>query len=73
MDAILLEPLSAAHVAAVAARVGDEEVLRFTRVPTPVPPDFAQTWVRRHEEGRRDGTREAFAVVDGRCSCCRLC
>lgn len=40
-------------------------MLRFTRVPTPVPPGFAETWVRRYEEGRRDGTCEAFAVVDG--------
>jgi RimJ/RimL family protein N-acetyltransferase len=29
-----------------------------------VPPDFARTWLARYEEGRRDGTREAFAIVD---------
>jgi RimJ/RimL family protein N-acetyltransferase len=29
-----------------------------------VPPDFARAWLARYDEGRRDGTREAFAIVD---------
>ena len=29
-----------------------------------MPPDFARTWLARYVEGRRDGTREAFAIVD---------
>lgn len=65
MDTIRLEPLTDAHLDGVAALVADPEVLRFTRVPTPVPPDFARTWIGRYEAARRDGTREAFAVVDG--------
>src|SRR5919201_4381202 len=44
--------------------MADADVLRFTRVPEPVPADFATEWLGFYEEGRRDGTREAFAVVD---------
>ena len=42
----------------------DADTIRFTRIPEPVPPGFAQTWLERYEEGRRDGCREAFAVVE---------
>ena len=42
----------------------DPDVLRFTRVPEPVPDGFARDWLRRYEEARRDGSREAFAVVE---------
>jgi RimJ/RimL family protein N-acetyltransferase len=42
----------------------DPELLRFTRVPEPVPPGFARIWLDRYEEGRMDGSREAFAIVD---------
>jgi RimJ/RimL family protein N-acetyltransferase len=34
-------------------------------VPAPPPPGFARTWLGRYEEGRRSGTREGFAIVDG--------
>ena len=44
--------------------LADPDVLRFTRVPAPVPPGFERTWLERYEEGRRDGTREGFAIVD---------
>ena len=44
--------------------VGDPDVLRFTRVPDPPPPDFVDSWLRRYEDGRRDGTREAFTIED---------
>src|SRR5437764_12589464 len=43
---------------------GDEDVLRYTRVPNPVPSGWEREWLEVYEEGRRDGTREAFAVVD---------
>ena len=43
----------------------DGDVLRFTRVPEPVPAGFARTWLESYEEGRREGTRDAFAVVEG--------
>jgi RimJ/RimL family protein N-acetyltransferase len=61
-----LELLSQKHLPALEAELlTDEGVLRFTRVPEPVPPGFAQAWFESYEAGRRDGTREAFAIVDG--------
>jgi RimJ/RimL family protein N-acetyltransferase len=61
---IRLEPFATRHVQAVARMVDDPGVLRYTRVPNPPPPGFPNTWLARYEEGRRDGTREAFAIVD---------
>ena len=49
--------------------IRDPDVLRFTRVPEPPPADFVDSWLRRYEDGRRDGTREAFTIEapeDGR-------
>jgi RimJ/RimL family protein N-acetyltransferase len=57
-------PLAEEHVNDVAALLDDPEVLRHTRVPEPPPPGFARQWLERYAEGRRDGTREAFAAVD---------
>jgi RimJ/RimL family protein N-acetyltransferase len=62
---VRLELLSEAHLGAVAAMLSDPDVLRFTRVPEPTPPDFPQQWLALYEQGRRDGTREGFAVFDG--------
>jgi RimJ/RimL family protein N-acetyltransferase len=62
--AIRLEPFGERHLGALEEMLDDPELLRFTRVPEPVPPDFARTWLDRYEEGRRDGGREAFAIVD---------
>jgi RimJ/RimL family protein N-acetyltransferase len=62
---IRLELLDESHLPAVADMLADEDVLRYTRVPIPLPPDFPRTWLAAYEEGRRDGTREAFAVMDG--------
>jgi len=59
-----LELLGERHLAGVAAMFDDEDVLRYTRIPNPVPPGWEREWLRLYEEGRRDGTREAFAVVD---------
>jgi RimJ/RimL family protein N-acetyltransferase len=64
MSAIRLQPLSAAHLDGVRALVSDPAVLRFTRVPEPAPPDFAERWIGRYEEGRGDGSREGFAIED---------
>ncbi|HKC76967.1 MAG TPA: GNAT family N-acetyltransferase [Gaiellaceae bacterium] len=61
---IRLEPFGVEHVGGVRAMLADAELVRFTRIPDPVPPGFAQAWLERYEEGRREGTREAFAVVD---------
>jgi len=61
---IRLEPFGERHLVGIVDILDDPDVLRFTRVPTPVPPDFARTWLDRYEEGRRHGEREAFAIVD---------
>jgi RimJ/RimL family protein N-acetyltransferase len=61
---IRLELLSESHAEAVAELCRDPAVLRFTRVPDPLPPGFVQMWLDRYEVARADGTREAFAIVD---------
>lgn len=60
---IELEPFAEHHLADVAAMLEDPDVLRFTRVPVPVPDGFAGTWLARYEEARADGSREAFAIM----------
>ena len=62
--AVSLRPLAEEHLDAVAGLFGDPDVLRFTRLPVPPPPGFEREWLARYEAGRRDSTREAFAVVD---------
>ena len=42
----------------------DADVQRYTMVPVPVPEGFEREWLARYEEGRADGTREGFAIVD---------
>lgn len=37
---------------------------RFTRIPEPPPPGFTDRWLEGYEQGSREGTREAFAIVD---------
>ena len=49
----------------VAELVVDPLVRRFTRIPEPPPEGFARSWIDRYKEGRRAGTCEGFAVVDG--------
>ena len=61
---IRLVPSTQAHAPGLTDLIRDPEVLRFTRVPDPPPADFVDTWLGRYEEGRRDGTREAFAIED---------
>ncbi|HKA26289.1 MAG TPA: GNAT family protein [Gaiellaceae bacterium] len=59
-----LEPLAEKHLPSVAAMFDDEDVLRYTRIPDPAPSGFEREWLEFYEEGRREGKREAFAVVD---------
>ena len=47
------------------ALLADADVLRFTRIPEPVPAGFAETWLTRYEDGRRDGSCAGFAAVGG--------
>jgi len=60
----MLRPLQRSHLPALAGLVADPEVLRSTRIPAPVPDGFVDAWFGTYEAGRRDGTREAFAIED---------
>jgi RimJ/RimL family protein N-acetyltransferase len=62
---VRLQPLEQRWLNDVSELVADPEVLRFTRIPEPPPRDFARSWIEMYDQGRRDGTREGFAVVDG--------
>ena len=63
-DQLRFELLSEAHLGVMAEMALDADIQRFTRVPVPPPPDFARIWLGRYEAGRRDGTREGWAVLD---------
>ena len=62
--AITLERFGAEHLVLFDLIAGDPAVVRYTRMPAEPAPGFPQAWLERYEEGRRDGTREAFAIVD---------
>lgn len=64
MSDIRLEPFAEAHLEPLAALLPDPDVQRYTFVPVPVPAGFERTWLEIYEQGRRDGNREAFAIVD---------
>jgi RimJ/RimL family protein N-acetyltransferase len=53
------------HLPDFAALARDAAVLRFTRFPADPPPDFAERWLATYEAARAEGTREAFAILDG--------
>jgi len=61
---VRLEPFAPAHLDAFAALAEDPDVLRYTRFPDPPDPAFPAAWWARYEQGRAEGTREAFAIVD---------
>jgi RimJ/RimL family protein N-acetyltransferase len=61
---VRLEPFGEEHLEALAGMLDDPAIQRFTRVPVPPPPGFERTWFEGYEQGRRDGTREVFAIVD---------
>lgn len=61
---IRLDPLTAAHAAAMDALARDRDVARFTRVPDPVPDGFGARWIERYTRGREDRTNDGFAIVD---------
>ena len=44
--------------------IADADVRRFTRVPDPTPDGWLETWFAGYEQGRADGSRENFAVLD---------
>jgi RimJ/RimL family protein N-acetyltransferase len=61
---VRLELLDASHLGQVESLLGDPDVLRFTRIPVPVPAGFARRWLDMYESARREGNREAFAAFD---------
>ncbi len=61
---IRLELLTVAHADDLEALAQDPDVQRNTYVPAPPPAGFGRTWAERYEEGRADGSREGFVVVD---------
>jgi RimJ/RimL family protein N-acetyltransferase len=65
VNGIQLEVLSRAHLEDLERLVEDPDVQRFTRIPSPPPTGFAESWVAAYEAGRREETKEGFAVVDG--------
>jgi RimJ/RimL family protein N-acetyltransferase len=54
------------HLASLQAMLADEQILRFSKVPVPVPDGFERAWLQSYQGGRVDGTREAFAIA-GEC------
>lgn len=63
VDGLRYEPFGDEHLPELAAMLGDADLLRFTRIPNPPGDDFAREWLERYQQGRRDGTREAFAAI----------
>ena len=61
-DVVRLVPLTPAHEPALAMLIDDDEVRRYTRVPTKPADDFVTTWLRTYVEGGREGTRAGFAI-----------
>jgi RimJ/RimL family protein N-acetyltransferase len=64
MEPVLrLELFTAAHLPEFAVLARDPDVLRFTRFPDPPQDAFPEQWLARYEAGRRNGTKEAFAIL----------
>jgi RimJ/RimL family protein N-acetyltransferase len=61
-DAIRLVPLTPAHQPGLATLVQDEDVRKYTRVPTQPKPGFEESWISRYEDGWREGSRAGFAI-----------
>jgi RimJ/RimL family protein N-acetyltransferase len=63
-EIIRLEPLGEEHLAGLASLGLNPAVVQNTRVPEPWPDGFERTWLELYEQGRRNGTRDGYAVVD---------
>lgn len=63
-ELVRLELLTVAHADDLESLAQDPDVQANTYVPVPPPPGFGRTWAERYEEGRTDGSREGFALVD---------
>lgn len=64
VEPVRLELLTVAHADDLEALAQDPDVQANTYVPMPPPPGFGRTWAERYEEGRAEGSREGFALVD---------
>jgi RimJ/RimL family protein N-acetyltransferase len=62
---VRLELLQRSHLPALAGLLDDPAVLRFTRVPEPVPAGFIDSWMAAYERGRDEGSMEGFVIADG--------
>jgi RimJ/RimL family protein N-acetyltransferase len=62
---VRLTVFAAEHVPAFERMADDETVAAHTPFPHPLPPGFGTQWLARYDAARAEGTREAFAVLDG--------
>jgi RimJ/RimL family protein N-acetyltransferase len=60
---VRLVPFGAEHLDVFAPLARDPDALRFTRFPDPPEDGFPARWLARYDEGRRTGTKEAFAIL----------
>ncbi|MDQ1665849.1 MAG: hypothetical protein QOH75_1880 [Actinomycetota bacterium] len=65
VSSIRLEPFVQDHLGGFREMLKDPDVLRFTRMPDPAPDGFDRSWFAAYEQGKADGTRMNFAIVDG--------
>ena len=63
MNGLLLEPLTLAHQAGLAAAAADGELWRIRVTSVPEPQD-TRTYIEAALQGRAEGQRFAFAVID---------
>jgi RimJ/RimL family protein N-acetyltransferase len=61
-DAIRLLPLAREYERGLEELVEEEDVRRFTRIPSDPPAGFAGQWIRVYEQAWRDGSRAGFAI-----------
>jgi [ribosomal protein S5]-alanine N-acetyltransferase len=66
-DLIRLTPLAQDDVPALTRLVADDDVMRFTLVPSGADSEFVRAWIGRYEQGWADGTRAGFGArsLDG--------
>ena len=61
-DQVRLEPLTQEHVRGLLEMIEDDDVKRFTLVPTGADEEFVTGWVARYEAGWDDASRAGFAI-----------
>jgi RimJ/RimL family protein N-acetyltransferase len=62
--AVRLEPLTRADHDGLEALIVEDEVRRFTLVPTNPAPGFVKGWIERYERGWSDGSCAGFSIRD---------